>query len=186
MLGDESVGKTSLLNKWIRRSFDDNTSPTIGGAAFTQRDEVQGQTYCFQIWDTAGAEKFRALTPLYARDSRAAAIVFDLTRRTSFQNLQSWVSFLRQQGDIPFVLIGNKEDLQDSFEVTPEDATDFAYSVNAQFFSASAKRGSNVELAFRQVEIEAVDNFRASGGAPTEGVLLLDPATVPKADGGCC
>jgi GTPase SAR1 family protein len=109
-----------------------------------------------------------------------------LTRRTSFTNLHSWVSFLRQQGDIPFVLIGNKEDLEESFEVTQEEATDFAYSVNAQFFPASAKKGSNVDLAFKQVEIEAVDNFKNSGQSPTEPVLLVDPTTVPKMESGCC
>jgi small GTP-binding protein len=57
LLGDESVGKTCLLNKWTKNSFDGNSAPTIGGAAQTKRDVVQGATYAFQIWDTAGAEK---------------------------------------------------------------------------------------------------------------------------------
>jgi small GTP-binding protein len=57
LLGDESVGKTSLLNKWTKNSFDGNSAPTIGGAAQTKRDQVKGGTYAFQIWDTAGAEK---------------------------------------------------------------------------------------------------------------------------------
>jgi small GTP-binding protein len=57
LLGDESVGKTSLLNRWLRNTFDTNAAPTIGGAAQSKRDQVRGDTYAFQIWDTAGAEK---------------------------------------------------------------------------------------------------------------------------------
>jgi Ras-related protein Rab-22 len=57
LLGDESVGKMSLLNKWTSNLFDVASSPTIGGAAQTKRDQIDGQTYCFQIWDTAGAER---------------------------------------------------------------------------------------------------------------------------------
>jgi small GTP-binding protein len=57
LLGDESVGKTSLLTKWLKSTFDPNAPPTIGGAAQTKRDQVKGETYAFQIWDTAGAEK---------------------------------------------------------------------------------------------------------------------------------
>jgi small GTP-binding protein len=57
LLGDESVGKTSLLNKWLKDAFDNNAAPTIGGAAQVKRDQIQGENYAFQIWDTAGAEK---------------------------------------------------------------------------------------------------------------------------------
>jgi small GTP-binding protein len=185
LLGDESVGKTSLLNKWLHSNFDSNASPTIGGAAQTRREQIQGETYAFQIWDTAGAEKFRALTPLYARDSKGAAVVFDMTRRRTFETLSSWVSFLRQQGDIPFVIFGNKEDLADKQEVTNEEATNFAFSVESQFFSTSAKTGQNVPLAFRQVQLEAVELYKRSGPGDNQAMVDLDP-NAGKAEGGCC
>jgi small GTP-binding protein len=167
LLGDEAVGKTSLLNKWTSNSFDAVLSPTIGGCAQTKRDQIRGQTYCFQIWDTAGAERvpfrfslqYRALTPLYARDSKAALIVFDLTSRKSFESLPSWVQFLKQQGDVPFVILGNKEDLTNLVQITSEEAVAYAQSVDAKFFTTSAKTGSNVQLAFRQAEIDALEAY---------------------------
>jgi small GTP-binding protein len=175
LLGDQSVGKTSLLNKWTMNNFDSNISPTIGGAAQTKRDMIKGECYAFQIWDTAGAEKFRALAPLYARDAKGAAIVFDMSNRTTYDNASQWVTFLKQQGDIPFVIIGNKEDLVDKIQVTVEEATNFGFSVEAQFFSASAKTGSNVDLAFKQLEIEAVDLYKRSEPSEDQPMIELDP-----------
>jgi small GTP-binding protein len=175
ILGDQSVGKTSLLNKWTLNSFDSSISPTIGGAAQTKRDTVKGETYAFQIWDTAGAEKFRALAPLYARDAKGAAIVFDLTNRATFDNVSEWVSFLKQQGDVPFVIIGNKEDLVSRIQVTLEEATNFGFSVEAQFFATSAKTGNNVDLAFKQLEIEAIDLYKRSEPSEDQAMVGLDP-----------
>jgi small GTP-binding protein len=185
ILGDESVGKTSLLNKWTTSTFDANSSPTIGGCAQTRRDTVDGDSYCFQIWDTAGAEKFRALTPLYARDAKAAVIVFDLTRRTSFEHLEDWVAFLHQQGDIPFVIVGNKDDIEGQAQVTAEEAAQFAYSVQAEFFTTSAKTGSNVNLAFRQAEVEAVKYLNANR-RQTPTTVDLDPKSDTHTTKGCC
>jgi small GTP-binding protein len=185
MLGDESVGKTSLLNCWIRHSFDQNSAPTIGGAAQAKRDQVDDEHYCFQIWDTAGAEKFRALAPLYARDSHAACIVFDLTRRKTYDSLSDWVKFLQQYGEIPFVLIGNKEDIEGKQEVTIDEGTEFAFSVSTHFFPTSAKTGANVDLAFKQVEQAAVESFKKSTPTVAHPMVPLDPAAVPESSG-CC
>jgi small GTP-binding protein len=186
LLGDESVGKTSLLTKWTHNTFDPNAPPTIGGAAQNRRDQIENELFAFQIWDTAGAEKFRALTPLYARDAKGAAVVFDLTRRTSFDNLPHWVSFLRQQGQIPFVIMGNKEDLAGKIEVPPEEAVGYAQSIGANFFTTSARTGSNVDLAFRSLEIEAVKNFRNSGSTDQPSMIEIMPKAAPTSDWGCC
>jgi small GTP-binding protein len=121
LLGDESFGKTNLLNKWTRNQFDPNGPPTIGGTAQNRRDAIEGSNSMFQVWDTAGVEKFRALTPLYARDAKGVAFVFDMMRKTSFDNLPSWVSFLRQQGQAPFVVMGNKEDVGENLQINAEE-----------------------------------------------------------------
>jgi small GTP-binding protein len=184
LLGDESVGKTSLLTKWTHSTFDPNAPPTIGGAAQNRRDTIEGDPFAFQIWDTAGAEKFRALTPLYARDAKGAALVFDMTRRSSFTNLPGWVSFLHQQGQIPFVIMGNKEDLCEKLEVTPEEALNYSLSVGGQFFSTSAKTGASVDLAFRALELEAVEFYKATGSMDHQAMIDLEPA--PPVQSGCC
>jgi small GTP-binding protein len=186
LLGDESVGKTSLLNKWTRNQFDPNGPPTIGGAAQNRRDVIEGDNYMFQVWDTAGAEKFRALTPLYARDAKGAALVFDMTRKTSFDNLPGWVSFLRQQGQIPFVIMGNKEDIGEKLEVIAEAALSYAMSVGGQFFTTSAKTGANVELAFKSLEIEAVQYYRAEGPSEDQAMIEIDTREGEAKKGGCC
>jgi small GTP-binding protein len=185
LVGDEAVGKTSLLTKWTHSTFDPNTAPTIGGAAQNRRDQIEGETFAFQIWDTAGAEKFRALTPLYARDSKGAALVFDMTRKSSFENLAHWVSFLHQQGDVPFVVLGNKEDLAESLEVTPDEALNYALSVGGQYFTTSAMTGSGVDLAFRALELEAVAFYRSAGLSESQAMIELDPGAGAP-DSKCC
>jgi GTPase SAR1 family protein len=81
-----------------------------------------------------------------------------LTSRKSYESLPSWVQFLKQQGDVPFVILGNKEDLTNLVQITLEEALGYAQSVDAKFFTTSAKTGSNVQLAFRQAEIDALES----------------------------
>jgi small GTP-binding protein len=186
LLGDESVGKTSLLNKWTTSTFEPNSSPTVGACAQTRRDSVDGEMHCFQFWDTAGAEKFRALTPLYARDAKSAIIVFDLTRRASFHNLPDWVTFLHQHGDIPFLLVGNKDDLPAQREVPDDEAATFAATIGATFFTASAKTGANVNLVFKQAELQSVEFLKATTRhAPEVSDLPLDGEQT-EATANCC
>jgi GTPase SAR1 family protein len=107
-----------------------------------------------------------------------------MTRRRTFDSLSNWVTFLRQQGEIPFVLIGNKEDLADQLEVTAEEAVNYAFSAESQFFATSAKSGQNVALAFRQVELEAVELYKQSGPIANQPMVDLDPTPQPSSE--CC
>jgi GTPase SAR1 family protein len=109
-------------------------------------------------------------------------IVFDLTSRKTYESLPSWVQFLRQQGDVPFVILGNKEDLTHLVQITPEEALTYAQSVDAQFFTTSAKTGNNVQLAFRQAEIDALE---AHTGNVTSSPPSLDLGG-RGTGGGCC
>ena len=184
LLGDESVGKTCLLQKWISGTFNDTLSPTVGGATQTRQEVIDGVKYLFQVWDTAGAERYRALTPLYTRDAAAALIVFDLTRQSSIDNIPSWIEFLNQHGKMPYILVGNKEDLQDKYAISIEDAMELAYRQGSQFFATSAKTGNNVDLAFRQLEVTAVEHFLKSGFGGSEQ-LFVDEGAVQQSSG-CC
>ena len=184
LLGDESVGKTCLLQKWISGTFNDTLSPTVGGATQPRQEVIDGVKYLFQVWDTAGAERYRALTPLYTRDAAAALIVFDLTRQSSIDNIPSWIEFLNQHGKMPYILVGNKEDLQDKYAISIEDAMELAYRQGSQFFATSAKTGNNVDLAFRQLEVTAVEHFLKSGFGGSEQ-LFVDEGAVQQSSG-CC
>ena len=188
LLGDAAVGKTCLLRMWNEKVFSENFVPTVGGAWIIRKDEVDGVTYEFNIWDTAGAERYRALCPLYARGSHAALLVFDMTQRSTFDNLQTWVDFVRREGDIPFVIAGNKDDLvtDDGDHVTSQEAIEFAYMVNSQFYPTSARTGSNVDLVFKQLEIEAVGEFQRKGPSETQPSIPVEGPSEPQESGGCC
>ena len=186
LLGDESVGKTCLLQKWTQGTFDSTIAPTVGGATAVKQGQVNGLKYNFQIWDTAGAERYRALTPLYTRDAAGAMIVFDLTRKSSFEGVQNWVKFLQQHGSVPFILVGNKEDLNSKIEISSEEAIDFAFSVQSQFFSTSAKLGSGVDMAFKQLEVISVENFKNSGTGGTEIISVINNNNGEKNNNSCC
>jgi GTPase SAR1 family protein len=93
---------------------------------------------------------------------------------------------LRKQGDIPFVVIGNKDDIEGKQEVTLEEGTNFAFSVNSRLFITSAKSGANVDLAFKQVELDAVESFKQSTPDLVHPMVPLDPDAESGARGDCC
>lgn len=183
ILGDESVGKTSLLQKWIHGSFESGIAPTVGGATSIKQEVVDGVNYSFQIWDTAGAERYRALTPLYTRDAAAAMIVFDMTKQTSVNNIQQWIDFINEHGSMPFILVGNKEDLETKYVISQEDAQELAFRIQSQFFATSAKTGAGVDLAFRQLECTAVEYYKKSGSGGTDTLVA---ASETQKSSGCC
>ena len=106
-----------------------------------------------------------------------------MTKRESFQSLDEWVDFLHQQGDIPFIVVGNKEDLKP--EITEEEATNYTYSVGGQYYAASAKTGSGVENVFRALEICAIEFYKKK---PHEDTPMIDPETIENntSPSGCC
>jgi small GTP-binding protein len=187
LLGDEAVGKTSLHNTWSKRPFDPNQIPTIGGFAAVVPVDLDDQQYDLHIWDTAGAERFRSLTPIYVRDCVAAAIVFDLSRRSTFDSLAQWITFLRQhQSNVAFIIVGNKEDLTDKQEVAAEEARAFAHSIDSQFFTTSAFTGSNVEMAFMQLQIEAVNAYKQAAPSISPVPVPLEPSNDFSRIDDCC
>lgn len=182
LLGDESVGKSSILSQWAGDGFNQQINPTIGGLSKTIIEQVKEQRYICHVWDTAGAEKYRALTPLYVRGAHSAIIVFDLSRRDSFNNLDLWVDFLRSQGAIPFTIVGNKEDLVNDIEVQLEEGALYALSKNSHFYSVSAKKNSNIKLAVRQAVIDAIEYQLTTTNSRASSVQVSESKNETK----CC
>ncbi|EAS00697.1 small guanosine triphosphatase family Ras family protein (macronuclear) [Tetrahymena thermophila SB210] len=153
ILGDAGVGKTSILNRFSNKGFDENSQTTLG-ASFIPKVLTRGdKTYKFQIWDTAGQEKYRSLAPLYYRDTHAALIVYDITNRASFDVLKKWVQELREHGpaNITIAVVGNKVDLIDREDVKYDEAKQYANELNAIFQYTSAKENQNIESLFIQI-----------------------------------
>ncbi|XP_006818266.1 ras-related protein Rab-22A-like [Saccoglossus kowalevskii] len=153
LLGDSGVGKSSLVQRFVSDTFNTHSQPTIGASFMSKTLVVDDQSYKFQIWDTAGQEKYRGLAPMYYRGAAAAIIVYDITRESSFSAVKMWVRELEQYGpgDVVLAIAGNKADLVDQREVTYDEAHKYADQINATFVETSAKTAVNVTQLFTAI-----------------------------------
>ncbi|KAL8227850.1 hypothetical protein R6Q57_015434 [Mikania cordata] len=150
VIGDSAVGKTQVLSRFTRNDFCFDSKSTIGVEFQTRTLTVKSKVVKAQIWDTAGQERYRAVTSAYYRGALGAMLVYDITKRESFDHVARWVEELRSHADnsIVIALIGNKVDLEDKRAVPTEDAVEFAENEGLYFFETSALTGDNVEAAF--------------------------------------
>ncbi|KAL9933551.1 hypothetical protein V8E36_007727 [Tilletia maclaganii] len=116
LLGEAAVGKSSVVLRFVQDDFQDNKEPTIGAAFLTQKAALNDKVIKFEIWDTAGQERFHSLAPMYYRNAQASAVVYDVTKASSFEKAKSWVKELQRQANpnIVIALVGNKIDLLSS------------------------------------------------------------------------
>lgn len=157
-LGSSNVGKTALVNRWLEDRFDVRFNPTVAAAFEQQSVEYEGKSYNLQVWDTAGQEQYRSQTPMYLRNSNAVLLVFDISDRTSFEDLHEWMNVLNSAGeDTPFVLVANKVDLEENGQraVPTEEGVKFAEQHGGRYFETSAKAGTGVDEAFEQLVVLA-------------------------------
>ncbi|XP_056631641.1 ras-related protein Rab-7a [Diorhabda carinulata] len=162
ILGDSSVGKTSLMNQYVNRKFSNQYKATIGADFLTKELTVDDRTVTMQIWDTAGQERFQSLGVAFYRGADCCVLVFDVTAPNTFKSLDSWRDeFLiqaspREPENFPFVLLGNKVDLEPR-AISPKRAQQWCQSKNnIPFFETSAKEGLNVEQAFMAIAKNAL------------------------------
>lgn len=158
LIGDSNVGKTSLLTKAIDEIFDPEQKSTIGGNFNIYGVEYEGKQYDFQIWDTAGQEKYKSLGPIYYQGSNAAIAVFDVTNKTSFNNVNDWIkSFHEVVGfDSVVIVVGNKVDLLESATndeniVTELELQEFTKKNGYLAIITSAKTGQGVNELFLEL-----------------------------------
>ncbi|CAE6480766.1 unnamed protein product [Rhizoctonia solani] len=153
LLGDQSVGKTSLITRFMYDTFDNTYQATIGIDFLSKTMYLDDRTVRLQLWDTAGQERFRSLIPSYIRDSSVAIVVYDITNRASFMSTSKWIDDVRSERgtDVIIVLVGNKADLSDKRQVTMEEATQRANELNIMFMETSAKAGHNVKTLFKKI-----------------------------------
>lgn len=150
LIGDSAVGKSQLLARFARNEFSLDSKATIGVEFQTKTLQIDNRTVKAQIWDTAGQERYRAVTSAYYRGAVGAMLVYDMTKRQSFDNMARWLEELRSHADknIVIMLIGNKSDLGTLRAVPTEDAKEFAERESLFFMETSALEATNVENAF--------------------------------------
>lgn len=156
LIGDSAVGKSQLLARFSRNEFSLDSKATIGVEFQTRTLDIDHKTVKAQIWDTAGQERYRAVTSAYYRGAVGAMLVYDITKRQSFDHVARWLEELRGHADknIVIMLVGNKTDLGSLRAVPTEDAKEFAEKENLFFIETSALEATNVETVFVNVLTE--------------------------------
>ena len=153
ILGSSEVGKTCILNRYFNNDFKENSLSTIGIDFQTKYFKFEDRKIKVNYTDTAGQEKFRAISVNYVKGTNGVILVFDITNKESFELLETWMNELRENNkvDISKVLIGNKSDLEDKREVSKEEAEQFAESIGCKYFEGSAKTGDNIFDALDEI-----------------------------------
>ncbi|XP_052868445.1 ras-related protein Rab-7a [Anopheles bellator] len=162
VLGDSSVGKTSLMNQYVNKRFSNQYKATIGADFLTKEVVIDERVVTMQIWDTAGQERFQSLGVAFYRGADCCVLVYDTTAPNTFKNLESWRDeFLiqaspRDPDHFPFVVLGNKIDLENR-AVSTKRAQQWCQAKNdIPYFETSAKEGINVDLAFQTIAKNAI------------------------------
>jgi len=150
MVGDNAVGKTSMLLKYIEGSFSENTISLDKNVDYFEK-QIDSLKMTLELWDTAGQERFRTITTGYYRGSHGVVVVFDMSNRKSFENVKKWITDAKRvtsEGII--ILVGNKTDINE-WEVTHSDAVECAETFGVNYFETSCKTGAGIDDAFQDL-----------------------------------
>ena len=162
IIGPGAVGKTSLLHRFVEDKFSFRYKLTIGADFLSKTISKNGETVKLQIWDIGGQERYKFLRQSFFDGANGALIVFDLSRWHTFEELEGWLSDLREYAgeEIPFALIGNKVDLIDKKDelYERESAEVFVKKEKTCYLETSAKTGENVEEAFLNLTHKMIEN----------------------------
>ena len=190
LIGDAAVGKTNILSKYLRDEFDPNSKSTVGVEFGTKNVTLENNKIKLQIWDTAGQERYRSVTSAYYKGAKGAILVYDITRKATFENIDKWIPDLKTNGDkdIIIMLIGNKNDLENERQVSLDEGKQKAENYKVAFLETSALNGTNIQRAFQEL-IEDVykncnDNFVKDANVKviTEGTKIVEEKKEKK----CC
>ena len=196
-LGDQSVGKSSILNRFSQDKFEPNYQATIGLDFHSKNVMINGANVRLLLYDTAGQEKFKSLIPMYIRDANVIIVVYDITNADSFTHTSHWVNETKdlRREDAIFCLVGNKIDLADKRTVSEEKGKNYAKENGFIFAEVSAKDGLHIQELFNnELFPKIAEKFKISGD-DDENVteenqadknVKLDDSDRKKKKGGCC
>ena len=194
LIGDSGAGKTNIMSKYLKNQFMDTSKPTIGVEFNSKTFNHEGHKINAQIWDTAGQEKYRSMAGNYFKGAKGAFIVYDITKKETFDSVEKWLNELKLNGDPDIVtfLIGNKNDLEESREVSKESGEERAKSFQYGFFETSALSGDNIDMAFEFMISQVYEkyhkntNTEESISSPIGKDLNVDKVEDKKEKKGCC
>ncbi|KAJ3439731.1 small rab-related gtpase [Anaeramoeba flamelloides] len=165
MVGDTDCGKTSIFKKFSKDKFKNNMHHTLGfDVRETTKTISNNKKVKFSVWDTAGQERFRTLTSSYYRGVHGIFLVYDVTRRETFENLEDWINEIDMysSSDVKIMLIGNKIDLKEEEDVTKEEGLEFARKHKMMFIQTSAKTKEGIVEAFDELAMQTINSKKIS------------------------
>lgn len=186
-LGEQNVGKTSIITRFMYDSFDTSYQATIGIDFLSKTMYLEDRTIRLQLWDTAGQERFRSLIPSYIRDSTVAVVVYDISNLNSFLQTSRWIDDVRNERgkDVVIMMVGNKTDLIDKRQVTTLEGEQRSKELNVMFIETSAKDGYNVKQLFRRVSAALPIQFESNKEEDMQEVVLKDVKSDVEEKKGC-
>jgi small GTP-binding protein len=188
LTGESGVGKTNFLSQFVRQNFNVNAKTTIGVECATKTLEINGQTVKAQIRDTAGQERFRAITSTYYHGAHGVLVLYDITNSSSFSQVPRWLAELDKYGeqDVVKILIGNKADLEESRSVTFAEAQRYAEKEHLLFMEASAKTAANVNEAFMKLATDIIGSRSNAITTPKTVTVVAAGGIIVEEKKECC
>ena len=197
LLGESGVGKTCIIARFINNTFENNIMSTTGASYAGKTlsfDEFGGKCIKFEIWDTAGQEKYRALTKIFYKDAGVAILVYDITRKESFDEIKEyWYNQIKECApkNIVIGIAANKCDLYDNEQVSEDEARNFANEIGAVFKLTSASTNQGIEELFKGVGCRVLDPNYSDDSDNSEkkkdsNIKLDEKNTGKKKRKGCC
>lgn len=186
LIGDSNCGKTSLINRYVKKTFSENYICTIGVDFMMKNILINKELIKLQIWDTAGMEKYKQITTSYYRGAQAALICFDLTSYQSFLNLEKWISDYQRYSNSIFkkviYIIGTKCDLVDERKVGNKEIDDFVKRNNFAYYECSAKTGSNIDFLFIELSNFLYSHYKNIKDDEVKNAIAIRKSTAINID----
>ena len=184
ILGDTCVGKTNFISVFMGNTFSENYMTTSGLDLKTTSIEIRNKKIRIQLWDTAGQEKYRAITKTLFLKVQGILILYDITKESSFNNLKDWIKSIREEcgNQIQLLIVGNKSDLNKSRIIEKEKALAYAEEEKIKYIETSSKTGENIQKAISLLCEKIIDNTEISG----DFSFTIDAGSLSKKNKGKC
>ena len=153
LIGDSTVGKTSIIGKYLDKNFSDKTKNTVGIDFKNIKLKIDEENIYLQLWDTAGQEKYRSMTTSYYRGVNIIIIVFDVTNKISFEHVKDWIDNINNfaKMNVIKILVGNKIDLNDLRVISFDDGKKVADFYSIKYYETSAKTREGIVEMFENI-----------------------------------
>lgn len=192
-LGDTNAGKSCIIHYFIEKEFI-NMQNTVGVDFYAKTIDYKGNSIKVQIYDTSGQEKFKTISANYYKRADGILLVFDLTRKETFSNIEFWIKEMKEQMDIDkigLVLLGNKSDLVEEKQVTPREGNTLAQQLNTKYYETSAKNGNNIDESINYLIDEIIKkkeiDFNEPNDIKNEGNKVVElGGGIPPKKKKCC